>query len=938
MTGSSENRIVRGLLSRIDSFCPLTPDTDENRSPTSIASEVSLRQRSIGKRTAKLPTEIPDVEIVILGLRLKTQVDQHRLFDRLKGTPKFETLRVLALGEQFCGEPIDRAALDSLSDTDYSLASSSILSRMLLSKRYARLFAPIKQALTEQIGKKSTPTISDCKSLAANARLLRISTDLQSLSSLSDLFYVIKQLHWSLFGSDVLVFMQALSDATWPLRTEQLSTLLPLTEIWEIYGMAAQLILLRAVNHYPDEVRYVQMRGEQLLAASGFSADLKSVIQKASWDDASRKLYVQNVDPIAGAILFSIQFYELLEKGEFNRLLVLVRDQYERDPSSLHFLDWDVFHEQAPIEWGQQYLANILLSVILLAPQISSRFESIEFSYGEGFVTNQLINYAKYLKGANRSLFQFARSISNLGEKARTLIAAFVLQKSVIEVYAFAFREKSPSSKLNISAADLEVCHARIRLAYLFRENKTLPSEYCDRIIAEESAFRKMYRFQEVFRNSRIRIDWKYLEMEIGDTLDLDFGFIFKALRTKGPASEGSTASIMATIIAQRLCELTLFDSATSLERALSNNLRHGVVIPRFLRVFTDAISNQTSSRPLTGQTNSTWYVATFSQAGRRLFRLEEEIILLISDYQEEWLKVNRDGTFYKQLVEAVASAILKGLAKGHTFKFDELLTDIIDVQRNAISNVLERSRQELNEGIRPRIEHLVSVASIDVSSLDDRGSREFLDSLTINLEQAFRQVSGWISLVDFEDSQSHEFDIGDLIDEESNTFVISDRSKAKIRYECYERRGARSVRLKDLRVSGRAFELFDQIIHNSLSNARKRSGLRNETDILVRVTRTDNDLTIWTGNNFAKGQLTSMRRHQRRAKQTVAKSVKRGRSRRKGGLDSYREGGYGFLKVIHASERLLGIAPIFNFPPINEESGQFIVEIRLAGGASVLV
>ncbi|MFX4697684.1 hypothetical protein ABTB21_19300, partial [Acinetobacter baumannii] len=95
-----------------------------------------------------------------------------------------------------------------------------------------------------------------------------------------------------------------------------------------------------------------------------------------------------------------------------------------------------------------------------------------------------------------------------------------------------------------------------------------------------------------------------YLEMEIADTIDADFGFLFRTIRVVGAPATGSTADIMATIIAQRVCELTLFESATSLERALSNNLRHGVVIPRFLKVFTDAISNQTSSKPLSGQTN----------------------------------------------------------------------------------------------------------------------------------------------------------------------------------------------------------------------------------------------------------------------------------------------------------------------------------------------
>jgi hypothetical protein len=934
---SSEIRVVRGLLARLQSYCPSdSPKTAVL--PPSIGSEVYARQSAIGKRTTKLATEIAAVDIINLGLRLKAQVDQHRLFDQLKGTSTFEVLRVLALGELFCGGTIDRSALQILSDIDYSIANTSVLSTILQSADCKRLAKLVTSAIEKQQADVGALGIIDCKSLVANLRFLGFGADVHSLSGLSDAFYALKQIHWALFGSDLLVFMQALSDPSWSLKTDQISLLVPIAEFWNLGSLSKQLILLRSVNHYPAEQAYFLEHQKQLLALSNISPEAATLLETRKWDDPARRKYIQSTDPIESATLFSLQFYDLLRNGEFNRLLLLIRSQYERDPTSLLFLNWDIFYESAPRDWGQQYLLNILLSVILLSPQISSRFESIEFSYGEGFVTSQLINYAKDIKRHNQGIFQFARSISNLREKARNLIAAFVLQKSVIEVYAYAFRDKPISSKTNIPAADLEVCHARIRLAYLFRENKTLSADHCDRIIAEESAFRKMHRFQEVFRNSRIRIDWKYLEMELADTLDVDFGFIFKTLRTKNSSPESSTANIMATIIAQRLCELTLFDSATSLERALSNNLRHGVVIPRFLRVFTDAISNQTSSRPLSGQTNAAWYGSTFAQAGSRLFNLEEEIISLISEYQEQWLKVNRDGGFYGQLVETVASTILKRLAKGHAFKFDNLLAELIEVQRAAISGILESSRRELNERVRPKVDNLVSIASIDIRPLDVRGSREFLDSLAINLDRAFEQVSQWISLVDFEDSKSIEFEVGHLIDEESNTFIISDRSKAKIRYEFFDRRGSRTRRLRDIKVSGRAFDLLDQIIHNCLSNARKRSGLRNETDILVRVTRTENDLTIWTGNNFAKGQLAAMRKHQRRAKGIVAKAMQRTRSRKKTSLDSYKEGGYGFLKVIDASERLLGSPPMFNFPIISDEKGQFIVEIRLVGASMVLV
>jgi hypothetical protein len=41
---------------------------------------------------------------------------------------------------------------------------------------------------------------------------------------------------------------------------------------------------------------------------------------------------------------------------------------------------------------------------------------------------------------------------------------------------------------------------------------------------------------------------------------------------------------------------------------------------------------------------------------------------------------------------------------------------------------------------------------------------------------------------------------------------------------------------------------------------------------------------------------------------------------------------------VIDACERLLKVPPVFNFPIISAEDGQFIVEIKLPGAEALLV
>jgi len=47
------------------------------------------------------------------------------------------------------------------------------------------------------------------------------------------------------------------------------------------------------------------------------------------------------------------------------------------------------------------------------------------------------------------------------------------------------------------------------------------------------------------------------------------------------------------------------------------------------------------------------------------------------------------------------------------------------------------------------------------IASYNERPAREFLDSLSVNLDHAFTEVAGWLALVDYEQSKSIEFEVG---------------------------------------------------------------------------------------------------------------------------------------------------------------------------------
>lgn len=935
------SRLIRGLKARLEMFCPISESKSPAEYSHSLAGQVYANRVLKPRRGSRhLKDEVDRAEVIGLGLRLKAGADQSALFRRLGTIPGIDAVGILTMGEIFSPAELDRSSVRDLADIDYSLANINLLVELLTEKADSGFSRIAEQLLTSRLGELGSFPIATCSSLRENIAKFGVTSKLSTISHIGDAFYALKQTYWPLFGSDLLVFFQTLADPTGELSFTQTETLLKLSHIWGLGPLASRLVLLRALNNYEGERKYFEANSTALLEASGLPTKLVNRISSKNYDEAEYLAPSStDEDPLLRAILFSQAFYALLEKREFNKLLLLIASQYERDVIALSFIDWDSFHAQAPVDWGQNYTLNILLAVILLSPSIVMRFESIEYAYGEGSVTNQIINYVEWLKAHRQGMYQFARSISALPQNARNAVAQFLLQKSVIEVYAYSFRDKAIITPAKIPAAELEVCQARIRLAFMFRESNAVPPDLCDRIISEESAFRKMYRFQTVFRTSRIRIDWKYLTMEISEALQVDFGHVFEALRKRGAAPASTLASILSTLISQRVCQLTLFESATSLERALSNNLRHGVVVPRFLRAFTEAISSQDSDAPKGGRTNRGWYQSIFNRAGDRLYALEVEIIECISSYQDDWLKVFPDGPLDSELQEQLTSVLIKNISKASHFNIEELVAELIVVQRNAIENILKNSREILLGRIRAQVQKCIGLANIDIDPLDSRASREFLDSLSVCMEQAFEQVAGWISVVDYESGHSSEFELGDLIDEESNTFFIAAKSQKRIKFECQDRRSVRQRRLRDVAISGRAFELFDQIVHNNISNAHKRSGLGNNTKILIRVTLEPSDIVFWCGNNFDSALLKKMRNHQTRAKQIISGALS-GRPQKRGlkkvsALN--REGGYGFIKIIDECQRILGTTPAFNFPIIKSESSDFIVEIRLPGAISIL-
>ena len=562
-TSAREERYVRGFVARLEKFCP------GRRQPQPEPKNISFAEqafRAAGKTNKVLPTA---AIVMTFALKLKSEDDQIAFFSGLgRGHPN-NTLRRLILGAYARREVPGNEDEHQISDIDLSHLDTQEFSRRLLVSPKSGFATTIGSLVVEQFRASSIVSPINCTTLRSFFQAFEFDDALSSIESIGNMFFGLKQRYWPLFGIDVLAYMTNLTDPDFLFEVEELALLQPLAKFWQLGAISAQLIILRAVNNFEPENTYFRENSDALLQQAGFKATVRATIRLR--DDAL-PVRATSSDPIERAVLVSIKIQKAIDDRSVNYVLMAIRAQVEIDSSILAFFDWDKFCTGMPLDWGDRHLTNVLISIVMLDPSITSRFERVALTCGRGFVSSQLITFASALKRDRKQLYHFARCISSLRPNAKRLVAEFVSQKTIIERYYFSFNERlvQPSSTKGardqqvVSFSDLEVCTARSLLSLYFEQSKTLPAELCNRMLQEEAAFRKMHRFQQLFRNGRIRIDWPFLEREIVNALDLDFGFLFRSVKKNSGTHSAALMKGVSGLVASRIADIALFESSAS--------------------------------------------------------------------------------------------------------------------------------------------------------------------------------------------------------------------------------------------------------------------------------------------------------------------------------------------------------------------------------------
>jgi hypothetical protein len=497
-----------------------------------------------------------------------------------------------------------------------------------------------------------------------------------------------------------------------------------------------------------------------------------------------------------------------------------------------------------------------------------------------------------------------------------------VLDKGMMERLAFAFPTSISLPDAGHSRSDNQASLLRIELANLARRENVLDERRAFRIIDEETQYLRMLQFHTFFKAGRVKVDWDYLTFIIGNQIESRIDLLLPK------ESEATIHTLVyknvVDLIAQQISDTLLFDSEASLDQALSNNLRHGVIVPRFLRAVNDALNAASEGgSPLADFSEAAQ--SRFGKNAKLVLELREAIVLLISNFKDHWLTIDRNGPFSLQ-TKAMVSTLLLGVPNQESAPDAWSIAEaIIGAFQERVEEVIQEMLGEFRDGVQPRIHETIMLTHRKCNRFPSSRTTSFLDSLESNIREASEEVIGWLGVSKFE-MNVEDFDIMELIRFESSSFILSDFRKLNVKYHSFERRGARVIRRDEAhRFKGAYFEAIQEIVHNLISNAFKCSGLKINTEVVFSVIVDDDDLIFRCENSFADGSFDKIILEREKG----LRIIKQDRP------DHIQDDVLsGFHKIKNVCSRIFGQNVVINIPPISARQKKFTIEISVEDAA----
>jgi hypothetical protein len=881
------------------------------------------------------------LEIARYSLKFKSLADQWRFLDQFGTTQIASLTKLLTVGVYFATPSRADMGLElaQISDSDYSLIAHPALFDSPASENLA---LQIRRQIRSFLKARDIRPAHSAKTVTAYLSSFGMQVgQIGDLHTLSTELHSFRQRYWPIVGSDVLSGLLALCDPTYDLTASQLERCAWMAEQWQLDNLLFKLVLLRALGGYQAELQFIRKHQNYL-----GQRDIQSVQTcirylldpAASTPSELNYKLAKSTDFVNNLILSFVNVGLATRNKTLEPLKEHIVNLYSIDPLAPAFLDWGKIHAAFDLPSSESDPSTILIKSLMSTPVVAKRFRAVAIKRGRGQIVADLSSFVLRLRlaseqapstaaRASRSNNEFVRRVRALPRQARFKVMEEVLDKGMAERIAFAFPTSFSLLTKELPRVDNHASILRLELANLARREKAIDPTFAAKIIEEETQFLRMHRFHTFFRDGRIKVDWDHLTHNIAGAIEGQFDFILF-----GKSQTDLHPSILRNVVllfSEEVSDILLFGSESSLDQALSNNLRHGVVVPRFVRAFNEAMADVADPHSALRDFKDA-ATTIFESHAKHIWHLHDSVIRMINDFKDYWLAIDKQGEFYLSAKEMISKTLTELESANRRIQTGQLAALIVERFQQNADKFLQQARGALDVTIKPAVAEHIATTRLRCNETPSSRTTSFLDSLAIHIEEAFVEVNGWCNLIKVK-TDAEDFSLEDLLQFEAMSLIFSDFKKLHVRFSSFQRKGAHLHRLpRSHKINGAYFEPVQEIVHNLISNAFKHSGLDMNTDIEFSTIADDETLIFRCVNSYSEKVASQISDAHPRTLALVISSKTDHASK-----DTLS----GFKKIRNVCSRVFAREVLINIPLLSSKSRRFIVEIAIPKSvAEVLV
>lgn len=236
----------------------------------------------------------------------------------------------------------------------------------------------------------------------------------------------------------------------------------------------------------------------------------------------------------------------------------------------------------------------------------------------------------------------------------------------------------------------------------------------------------------------------------------------------------------------------------------------------------------------------------------------------------------------------------------------------------------MTKVRQEFL-ALRPPFDLLIDESRRATRMSGQQLTKGFLDCLQTSVHASFDEITKWIAVARY-DATAMTFTVQEIVDVELMSNHFADMNRLRVNSTAKATIQGRPI--QKVILKGSIIGLFEDIIHNLLSNAFNHSGLGLATTIDISVSISDQTLSIRCVNSMSAQTAELLQKKLPRLRKLASDNVPERAKKEK--LS-------GFQKIRHSARRLSKGDVTFNIPPIVSRGQGFAIEIEMRDMGEIL-